>query len=58
METTIDYASDYDGGVSDYQTTMKRLSTMGKRLSNDYASDFLEVKRLWQKILRASDFAR
>lgn len=22
MATTIDYASDYDGGVSDYQTTM------------------------------------
>ena len=25
MATTIDYASDYGGGGSDYQTTMKRL---------------------------------
>ena len=25
MATTIDYASDYGGEVSDYQTTMKRL---------------------------------
>ena len=28
-----------------------------KRLSNDYGNDFLEVKGLWQKILRASDYA-
>lgn len=40
MATTIDYASDYDGEDSDYQTTMKRLSTMDRRLQNDYPATF------------------
>ena len=35
METTIDYASDYDGEASDYQTTMKRLCPMKQGIGMD-----------------------
>ncbi len=56
METTIDYASDYGGEASDYQTTMverpatiKRLWWRGQRLSNDYGGKARDGKRLWRE---------
>ena len=42
METTIDYASDYGGEASDYQTTME-----GKpETENDYGGKARDGKRL------------
>ena len=41
MATTIDYASDYGGEASDYQTTMKRLFGGKTTMAEDF-----EGKRL------------
>ena len=35
MATTIDYASDYGGEASDYQTTMKRLCPLKQGIGID-----------------------
>jgi len=32
------------------ETLLPTVEIAQKRLSNDYASDFLEAKRLWKKI--------